>query len=78
MAGPIASTYRWRGEIETAQEWQCWAKSRSDLYGEIEQAIRRLHSYDVPEILAMPIIAGSGSYFAWLEEQLGLDDDSDR
>jgi periplasmic divalent cation tolerance protein len=73
VVGPVTSTYRWRGKIETAQEWQCWAKSRGDLYDEIEQAIRRLHSYEVPEILAMPIIAGSGSYFAWLKEALRPD-----
>jgi len=70
VAGPITSTYRWHGKIETAQEWQCWAKSRGDLYDRIEQAIRRLHPYEVPEILAMPIIAGNGSYFAWMEEEL--------
>jgi periplasmic divalent cation tolerance protein len=70
VTGPIASTYRWRGQIETAGEWQCWAKSRRDLYDEIEQAIRGLHPYEVPEILAMPILAGSGEYLAWLESEV--------
>jgi periplasmic divalent cation tolerance protein len=69
VTGPITSTYRWRGEIETAQEWQCWAKSRRDLYDRIEQAIRRLHPYEVPEILAMPIVAGSADYLAWLSAE---------
>ena len=54
LVGPITSTYRWQGKIETAQEWQCWAKSRRELYDQIEQAIRRIHPYEVPEILAIP------------------------
>ncbi len=69
VAGPVASTYRWRGKIETAEEWQCWAKSRRDLYARVEEAIRRLHPYEVPEILAMPIAAGSAEYLAWLEAE---------
>jgi periplasmic divalent cation tolerance protein len=69
VTGPITSTYRWHGQIETAAEWQCWAKSRRELYVEIEQAIRRLHPYEVPEILAMPIVAGSADYLAWLERE---------
>ena len=69
VTGPITSTYRWQGKIETAQEWQCWAKSRCNLYDRVEQTIRRLHPYEVPEILAMPIAAGSADYLAWLEAE---------
>ena len=71
VTGPITSTYRWHGQIETAQEWQCWAKSRRGLYDQIEQTILRLHPYEVPEILAMPIVAGSADYLAWLEGETG-------
>ena len=71
IVGPIGSTYRWHGQIETTQEWQCWAKSRRDLYDQIEQAIRQLHPYEVPEILAIPIVAGSVSYLAWLDGEVG-------
>jgi periplasmic divalent cation tolerance protein len=70
IVGPIGSTYRWHDAIENAQEWQCWAKSRRDLYDEIERAIRRLHPYEVPEILAVPVAAGSTSYLAWLEGEV--------
>ncbi len=69
IVGPITSTYRWQGQIETSEEWQCWAKSRRALYDEIEQAILRLHAYEVPEILAVPVLAGSRSYLAWLDEE---------
>jgi periplasmic divalent cation tolerance protein len=71
VSAPIISTYRWQGQIETAREWQCWAKTRRDLYEQVEQAIRRLHPYELPEILAMPILAGSGDYLAWLERETG-------
>ncbi len=67
VLGPITSTYHWEGEIETSQEWQCWAKSRRELYERVEEAIRRLHPYEVPEILAVEIVAGSRSYLAWLD-----------
>jgi periplasmic divalent cation tolerance protein len=70
VVGPITSTYRWQGAIETSQEWLLLAKSRRERYGEIEQAIRRLHSYEVPEILAVPIVAASADYLAWLEREV--------
>jgi len=70
IVGPITSTYRWQGEIETAEEWQCWAKSRRELYEPIERAIRRLHPYDEPEILAVGLLAGSASYLAWLDGEV--------
>ena len=71
IVGPITSTYRWQGKIETSEEWQCWAKSRGELYAQIEQAIRRLHPYEVPEILAVPVVAGSEGYLKWLREETG-------
>jgi len=70
VLGPITSTYWWQGKIETNQEWQCWIKSRRDLYDEIEQAIRQLHSYEVPEILAVAVVAGSDSFLAWIDDEL--------
>ena len=67
VLGPIRSTYRWKGAIETAEEWQCVAKSRADLFDRIDAAIRAVHPYDVPEILAVPIAAGSRAYLEWLD-----------
>jgi periplasmic divalent cation tolerance protein len=72
VSGPIASVYRWKGKIETADEWQCSAKSRRDLYEAVERAIRELHPYEVPEILAVPIVAAGSDYLAWLEQELGI------
>jgi periplasmic divalent cation tolerance protein len=70
IVGPVTSTYRWQGRIETAEEWQCWAKSRLELYERIEQAIRRLHPYEEPEILATPIVEGSPGYVRWIDEEV--------
>ncbi len=70
IVGPITSIYSWKGNVETAEEWQCWAKSRQDRYGQIEQAIRHGHPYEEPEILAIPITAASAGYLAWIDEQV--------
>jgi periplasmic divalent cation tolerance protein len=70
VSGPIESTYRWKGQIEVAQEWICTIKTRRDLYHEIEQAIRELHSYEQPEIIAVPVVAGSEHYLRWLADSV--------
>jgi periplasmic divalent cation tolerance protein len=70
ILGPVTSTYRWKGAIETSREWQCVAKSRRGLFAEVEKAIRRVHPYEVPEILAVPLVAGSEGYLEWLETEL--------
>jgi periplasmic divalent cation tolerance protein len=70
VAGPIVSRYRWQGEIEEAREWQCLAKTEMERYPEVEAAIRELHSYDEPEIVATPIVAGSRGYLDWIGESL--------
>jgi len=69
IVGPIESIYRWQGKVETATEWQCWIKTRRQHYDSVEAAVRRLHSYQLPEILAMPIIAGSEAYLKWLSDE---------
>jgi periplasmic divalent cation tolerance protein len=69
--GPIVSRYRWQGKLEEEQEWQCLAKTEAALYGEVETAIRALHSYDEPEIIAIPILAGSKGYLDWISANVG-------
>ena len=70
IIGPIASTYRWKGAIETAEEWLCFIKSKKALYGELEKAIVEIHPYEIPEIIALPIVAGSKGYLEWLGGEL--------
>ena len=66
VEGPVTSVYRWQGEVETAQEWRCSIKTRADLFAEVEQAIRAEHSYSIPQIIALPIVAASVPYVQWL------------
>jgi periplasmic divalent cation tolerance protein len=70
ITGPIASTYRWKGKVENAQEWLCLIKTREELYDKVETAIKKLHSYETPEIFAVPIIKGSSEYLSWLDDVL--------
>ncbi|HEY3492312.1 MAG TPA: divalent-cation tolerance protein CutA [Solirubrobacterales bacterium] len=70
VVGPIVSRYRWQGAIEEDREWQCLAKTTRAAYEAVEKAIRETHSYDEPEIVATPIVAGSAGYLAWIEENV--------
>jgi periplasmic divalent cation tolerance protein len=74
VGGPISSTYRWQGKLETALEWTCTIKTLRSHFPQVEAAIRELHSYDVPEVLAFPVTAGSAAYLAWLASQVGPDE----
>jgi periplasmic divalent cation tolerance protein len=69
IVGPVESVYRWQGKIETANEWQCQIKTRQSKYTAVEAAIRELHTYEVPEILAIPINDASPAYRQWLIDE---------
>ena len=69
ISGPISSTYHWKGKVETAEEWRCLIKTQEGLYQELEKAIISLHSYETPEIIAVPIIKGSKEYLCWLDNE---------
>lgn len=70
VAGPITSVYRWQGTVETSEEWRCTIKTRADLFVRLQEAIRRLHPYEVPEILALPVADGNADYLEWLDAQV--------
>ncbi|HXR60956.1 MAG TPA: divalent-cation tolerance protein CutA [Solirubrobacterales bacterium] len=72
VVGPVVSRYRWQGAVEEEREWQCLAKTTLAAYGAVEAAIREAHSYDEPEIIATPIVAGSAGYLAWIEENVSV------
>lgn len=67
VVGPIASTFWWKGNIERAREWLCIIKTKRSHYTAVEKEIRKSHSYTVPEILALPVVAGSRDYLTWLD-----------
>jgi len=70
VLGPIESVYRWQEKIETSQEWLCLIKSKQSQFPAVEQAIREVHSYKVPEIIALPITAGNPAYLKWLHDEV--------
>ena len=65
---PIASVYRWEGAVESAMEVPLHAKCTRERYPAVEAAIRELHPYRVPEIVALPIVAGFAPYLRWVDE----------
>ena len=71
ITGPITSIYRWKGKVENAQEWLCLIKTRDDLFKKVEAAIKKLHPYETPEIIAVPIVKGSKEYLKWIEDEPG-------
>lgn len=70
VSGPIESIYRWQSKVQQSVEWLCTAKTRADLFPQVEAAIRSRHSYKCPEIIAVPVVGGSEAYLIWLGEQL--------
>jgi len=72
IVGPISSTYWWKKKIETDEEWLCFIKSDENLFEKIEKAIKEVHPYETPEIIALPIIKGSKEYLKWLNDELSI------
>ena len=67
---PINSIYTWQEKLHTEEEWQLLIKTDLAKFETLEAKIRELHSYQVPEIIALPLIAGSAPYLAWISEQV--------
>jgi periplasmic divalent cation tolerance protein len=71
IVGPVSSIFRWQGAMETSKEWLCLVKTTRERFSEVERQIRSLHSYELPEIIATPILAGSADYLAWIDHEVG-------
>jgi periplasmic divalent cation tolerance protein len=69
IISPIRSIYSWQGKICDDKEALMVLKTRKKLFNQIVKRVEKLHSYDVPEIIAMPIIEGSSKYLSWLNEE---------
>jgi periplasmic divalent cation tolerance protein len=70
ILGPVSSHFHWSGKIERAEEYLLLMKSRAGLFDELAAEVKALHSYEVPEILALPLIKGSKGYLDWLGNSL--------
>lgn len=66
---PVRSIYRWQGAIEQTEEIPLLVKTTRERYPELEAAIRSMHPYSVPEILALPIATGYAAYLRWVEDE---------
>jgi periplasmic divalent cation tolerance protein len=63
----VTSVYHWQAEVHEDQEWLLVVKTRRDVLEELIQQVQRLHSYDLPEIIALPLVGGSEDYIRWLD-----------
>jgi periplasmic divalent cation tolerance protein len=68
ILSPVRSIYRWEGKILDEKEWTLILKTQRKRFEELEQKVKSLHSYSIPEIIAFPITEGSSSYLKWVEE----------
>nr|WP_062343167.1 divalent-cation tolerance protein CutA [Herbidospora sakaeratensis] len=71
IVGPITSVYWWEGEVNRSQEWLVLFKTTAERFGDLSGCVREVHSYDVPEIIAVPVAMGSGDYLAWVTAETG-------
>jgi len=70
VGGPLGSTFRWHGAIDRATEWVCHLKTTTERFPALSARIKALHSYDTPEIIAVPIVGGSPEYLDWIAAQV--------
>ena len=70
VTSPVQSVYRWKGRVESAEEFLLVIKTTQGRFAELKAAVKRLHSYDVPEIIALPIAAGGTNYLNWISESV--------
>ena len=70
IVGPVSSIFWWEGKIDEASEFLVFMKSHENHFERLSERVTEIHSYDVPEIIALPIIKGSPSYLEWLSDSL--------
>lgn len=69
VLGPVHSHYWWDGKLEQAREWLCLIKAQSSDYRRIELAIKKIHPYETPEIIALPIVSANADYLRWIRKE---------
>jgi periplasmic divalent cation tolerance protein len=72
----IESVYRWQGKVESSREWLLLIKTNAERFPAVRNAIRAMHSYDLPECIAINIEDGSAEYLQWLESSVCADSES--
>ena len=74
VSSKVTSSYWWKGSIEEADEIIISAKTRLALVGKITEEVKNIHSYEVPEILALPVLDGNQDYLDWLNDEITTDE----
>ncbi|GGK84394.1 divalent cation tolerance protein [Planomonospora parontospora subsp. parontospora] len=69
LLGPIESVYRWAGEVQRAEEWLLLMKTTAERFEELARRVRELHSYEVPQIVAVVLAAGTPDYLDWIRRE---------
>ena len=70
--GPFRALTGGRGKSRRQEEWLCILKTRRSLFKKLETEIRAMHPYEVPEIVAVPVVEGSKDYLGWIDGETGL------
>ena len=74
VAPGVRSIYRWQGEVQDDNEWLLVIKSRRDLLEKLQGQLHKIHSYEVPEVMALSVVDGSPAYLRWLDRELAAED----
>lgn len=69
--GPVESHYFWEGAAEKDEEWRLTIKTRRECLEKLEALVLQIHSYDVPQLVVLPVIGGSAGYLGWVRQQTG-------
>ena len=72
IVGPVESVYNWKGKVEKSKEWLCIIKTKQSLYKKVEKEIQKIHPYELPEVIALPITEGSKKYLSWVSKEIRI------
>ena len=70
ILGPVSSRFWWQGKIDLAEEYMIFMKTKRELFDQVADNVKQLHSYEVPEIIALPIVEGAKPYLEWINSNL--------
>ena len=70
ILGPVSSRFWWQGKIDSAEEYMIFMKTKRELFDQVADNVKQLHSYEVPEIIALPIVEGAKPYLEWINSSL--------
>ena len=70
ILGPVSSRFWWQGKIDLAEEYMIFMKTKRELFDQVADNVKQLHSYEVPEIIALPIVEGAKPYLEWINSSL--------